>query len=164
MSALRSPLESAAGRMTARVPLVLSGPGLGVSLLGVTPLGRAASDAIAQVVPRAKKADFAANAAKLNGHRSSTGLPSARFPSWGGTASFRHRSARLAPGDPRAQQGDRAAPASKDSPASRGPADSGATIGAGRRANAELRRPPERLSERQVHSVRGVRDFGRRPE
>jgi hypothetical protein len=75
MSAPRSPLEPAAqseARTKARLPLVLSITALVVSLLGATPLGRAASDAVAQVVPRAKKADFAANAGKLNGHRSST--------------------------------------------------------------------------------------------
>lgn len=57
--------------MRQRLPLVVSLAALLVALLGSTPLGRAAESAIAQVVPRAKKADFAANSGKLNGHRSS---------------------------------------------------------------------------------------------
>jgi hypothetical protein len=55
-----------------RLPVMLSASALLVALFGATPLSRAASDALAQVVPRAKKADFAANAGQLNGHRSST--------------------------------------------------------------------------------------------
>jgi hypothetical protein len=57
--------------MNQRLPLILSCTALVVALVGSTPLGRAAESALDQVVPRAKKADFAANAGKLNGHRSS---------------------------------------------------------------------------------------------
>jgi hypothetical protein len=58
--------------MKTRLPLILSAAALLVSLLGATPLGEAARSTIAQVVPRAKTADFAKNAGKLNGHKSST--------------------------------------------------------------------------------------------
>jgi hypothetical protein len=57
--------------MKQRLSLILAASALFVALLGSTPLGRAAEDALEQVVPRAKNADFAANAARLNGHRSS---------------------------------------------------------------------------------------------
>ncbi len=57
--------------MKQRLTLILAASALFVALLGSTPIGRAAEDALAQVVPRAKSADFAANAGKLNGHRSS---------------------------------------------------------------------------------------------
>jgi hypothetical protein len=57
--------------MKQRLPLILAATALLVALLGSTPLGRAAESAMEQVVPRAKKADFAANAGKLNGHKSS---------------------------------------------------------------------------------------------
>jgi hypothetical protein len=57
--------------MNQRLPLILSTTALVVALVGSTPLGRAAEDALEQVVPRAKRADFANNAGKLNGHRSS---------------------------------------------------------------------------------------------
>ncbi len=57
--------------MKQRLPLILSTGALVVALLGTTPLGRAAGDAIAKGVPFATRAGFANNAAKLNGHRSS---------------------------------------------------------------------------------------------
>jgi hypothetical protein len=57
--------------MRERLPLIVSASALLVAILGSTPLGRAAGDALEQVVPRAQRADFAQNAARLNGHRSS---------------------------------------------------------------------------------------------
>jgi hypothetical protein len=55
----------------ARLPLVLSTSALLVAVLGSTPLGQAGAGAVLQVVPRAKTANFAVNAGKLNGRRSS---------------------------------------------------------------------------------------------
>jgi hypothetical protein len=66
--------------MKTRLPLVLSTTALLVSLLGSTPLGQAAAGAVAKVVPRAKTADFATNAGKLNGHRSSTNPKAGQIP------------------------------------------------------------------------------------
>jgi hypothetical protein len=57
--------------MSQRLPLIISVTALTVALVGSTPLGRAAESALDQVVPRAKRADFAANAGKLQGHKSS---------------------------------------------------------------------------------------------
>jgi hypothetical protein len=57
--------------MNQRLPLAISATALAVALVGSTPLGQAAGSVLDKVVPRAKRADFAANAAKLNGHRSS---------------------------------------------------------------------------------------------
>jgi hypothetical protein len=57
--------------MKQRLPLILSSSALIVALLGTTPLGKAAGNAIAKVVPYASKAGFARNAGKLNGHTSS---------------------------------------------------------------------------------------------
>ena len=56
--------------MNQRLPLVLSATALVVALVGSTPLGQAAEQALEQVVPRAKTADFATNAGRLNGRRS----------------------------------------------------------------------------------------------
>jgi len=66
--------------MKERLPFILSGTAVLVALLGATPVGRAAEDAIAQVVPRAKKADFAANAGKLNGRKSSVNPRRGQIP------------------------------------------------------------------------------------
>lgn len=57
--------------MNQRLPLILAASALLVAVLGSTSIGRAAGDALTQVVPRARTADFATNAGKLNGHRSS---------------------------------------------------------------------------------------------
>jgi hypothetical protein len=57
-----------------RLPLVLSSLALVVAVLGVTPLGTAAQEAVAEVVPFAKvaaKANVADNAKRLNGRASS---------------------------------------------------------------------------------------------
>lgn len=66
--------------MKERLPLILSASALLVALLGSTPLGRAAETALEQVVPRARNADFAQNAAKLNGHRSSVKARAGQIP------------------------------------------------------------------------------------
>ncbi len=66
--------------MRQRLPLILSSIALVVALLGSTPLGRAAESALEQVVPRAKRADFAANAGKLNGHKSSVNPTRGQIP------------------------------------------------------------------------------------
>ena len=66
--------------MNQRLPLILSTTALVVALVGSTPLGRAAESALEQVAPRAKKADFAANAGKLNGHRSSVNPKVGQIP------------------------------------------------------------------------------------
>ena len=66
--------------MKQRLPLILAATALLVALLGSTPLGQAAESAMEQVVPRAKKADFAANAGKLNGHKSSLNPKRGQIP------------------------------------------------------------------------------------
>jgi hypothetical protein len=50
-----------------RLPVVLSATALVVALLGSTPLGGAAVDAVTAVPPFAKKSGFAANAGAVNG-------------------------------------------------------------------------------------------------
>lgn len=66
--------------MRQRLPLVFSAAALATALLGSTPLGEAASDALEQVVPRAKVADFAKNAGKLDGRRASTTPRAGQIP------------------------------------------------------------------------------------
>lgn len=66
--------------MKQRLPLLIATTALLVALLGSTPLGQAAESALEQVVPRAKKADFAANSGKLNGHRSSVNPTRGQIP------------------------------------------------------------------------------------
>jgi hypothetical protein len=63
-----------------RLPLALSIAALVTALLGATPVGEAAADAVAQVVPRARTADFATNAGKLQGRRSSTAPKAGQIP------------------------------------------------------------------------------------
>jgi len=65
--------------MNQRLPLVLSATALVVALVGSTPIGNAAQNAL-QLVPRAKRADFASNAGKLNGHKSSVNPKSGQIP------------------------------------------------------------------------------------
>jgi hypothetical protein len=66
--------------MTKRLPLILSTTALVVSLLGTTPLGHAARSAVSTVVPLAKTANYAKNAAKLNGHGSSLAPRAGQIP------------------------------------------------------------------------------------
>lgn len=54
--------------MRQRAPIVLSCAAIAVAVLGATPIGHAAGERLAAVVPFAKTAG---NAQKLNGHRSS---------------------------------------------------------------------------------------------
>jgi hypothetical protein len=65
--------------MNQRLPLVLSTTALVVALVGSTPLGNAAQNVLQQV-PRAKRADFASNAGKLNGHKSSLNPTRGQIP------------------------------------------------------------------------------------
>ena len=65
--------------MNQRLPLALSATALVVALVGSTPLGNAAQNAFEQV-QRAKRADFAANAGKLNGHKSSINPKRGQIP------------------------------------------------------------------------------------
>ena len=89
--------------MNKRLPLLMSATALAVALVGSTPLGQAAESALEQVVPRAKKADFAANAGKLNGHQL-LGQPHAR-PDPGRRPERQARRRRSAQSVPRATQG-----------------------------------------------------------
>jgi len=66
--------------MNQRLSVILSATALVVALVGSTPLGRAADSALDQVVPRAKRADFAVNSGKLNGRRSSVAPRSGQIP------------------------------------------------------------------------------------
>src|SRR5262249_60628443 len=75
----RSPRRKAR-TMKLRLPLILSAAALVVSLLGATPLGEAARSTVAKVVPRAKTADFAKNAGRLNGHKSSAAPTAGQIP------------------------------------------------------------------------------------
>jgi hypothetical protein len=67
-----------------RLPLILSAAALTIALLDSAPVGHAAARALEQVVPRAKKADFATNAGKLNGHRSAVNAIPGQIPVVGG--------------------------------------------------------------------------------
>jgi hypothetical protein len=90
--------------MKQRLPLILAATALLVALLGATPLGRAAESAMEQVVPRAKKADFAANAGKLNGHRSSVNPRRGQIPVVGANGKLAASIGAVGPkGDPGAQ-------------------------------------------------------------
>lgn len=66
--------------MNQRLPIILSSTALLVALVGSTPLGQAAESALDQVVPRAQRAGFAANAGKLNGHKSSVNPTRGQIP------------------------------------------------------------------------------------
>jgi hypothetical protein len=64
--------------MRHRLPIVLSSTALAVALFGATPLGEAAGDLAGKIVPRAKRADYAANAGAVNGIKASR-TPKAGF-------------------------------------------------------------------------------------
>jgi hypothetical protein len=57
--------------MSNRLPIILSSTALAVALFGATPLGEAAGDLAGKIVPRAKRADYAANAGAVNGIKAS---------------------------------------------------------------------------------------------
>ena len=63
--------------MSKRLPLVLSALALTVSLLGATPLGHAAANAVRGAVPLAL---YASNAGKLQGHTASTAPVGGQIP------------------------------------------------------------------------------------
>lgn len=92
--------------MKQRLPLIISATALAVAVLGSTPVGGAAKSAIAQVVPRAQKADFAANAGKLNGHRSSVDPGPGQIPVVGPDGKL---AASLGAGGPAGRKGARGA-------------------------------------------------------
>lgn len=66
--------------MKQRLPVALSIAALVTALVGATPVGQAAADAVAQVVPRARTADFATNAGKLQGRKSSRTPKAGQIP------------------------------------------------------------------------------------
>ena len=91
--------------MTNRVPLALSTTALVVALVGSTPLGQAAESALDQVVPRAKRADFAANAGKLNGHKSSVNPSRGQIPVVGTNGKLSASIGAVGPAGPAGPQG-----------------------------------------------------------
>jgi hypothetical protein len=80
-----------------RLPLALSAIALAVALLGATPLGHAAGDAIRGAVPLAL---FANNSAKLNGHTASTVPLAGQIPIVDATGNLSAAILRHAPFDP----------------------------------------------------------------
>jgi hypothetical protein len=104
--------------MRQRVPLVISLLALLVALLGTTPLGRAAGNAVAAAgSPFAKTAGYAKVAGdpgKLNGHKCALGGAPGTFRSSARTASCPPRPA---PSGRKAAQAPRARKATKETPA-----------------------------------------------
>jgi hypothetical protein len=96
--------------MKQRLPLILAATALVVALLGSTPLGRAAESALEQVVPRAKKADFAANAGKLNGHKSSINPRRGQIPVVGANGRLAPSIGAVGPAGPAGAQGPQGGP------------------------------------------------------
>jgi hypothetical protein len=91
--------------MNQRLPLVLSTTALAVALVGSTPVGEAAESALEQVVPRAKRADFASNAGKLNGHRSSVNPRRGQIPVVGADGRLAASIGGVGPQGPRGEAG-----------------------------------------------------------
>jgi hypothetical protein len=91
--------------MKKRLPLILATTALVVALLGSTPLGQAAESALEQVAPRAKRADFAANAGKLNGHRSSVNPRRGQIPVVGPNGKLAASVGAVGPQGPQGAQG-----------------------------------------------------------
>jgi hypothetical protein len=96
--------------MKQRLPLIIAATALLVALLGSTPLGRAAESAIEQVVPRAKKADFAANAGKLNGRRSAVTAKSGQIPVVGANGKLAASLGAVGPAGPKGDAGPQGPP------------------------------------------------------
>lgn len=96
--------------MKQRLPLILAATALVVALLGSTPLGRAAESAIEQVVPRAKRADFATNAGKLNGHKSSVNPKRGQIPVVGANGKLAASIGAVGPRGPAGPQGPQGGP------------------------------------------------------
>ena len=93
-----------------RLPLIISATALFVALLGSTPLGRAAESAIAQAVPSSKVADFAKNAGKLNGHRSSTKPKAGQIPVVGSNGKLPPSIGAVGPRGPKGDPGAQGSP------------------------------------------------------
>ena len=91
--------------MNQRLPLIISTTALAVALVGSTPLGQAAGSALDKIVPRAKLADLATNAAKLNGHRSSFDPKPGQIPIVGSEGKLPASIGAVGPQGPPGQQG-----------------------------------------------------------
>lgn len=92
--------------MNQRLPITLSTTALVVTLVASTPLGHAAESALEQVVPRARTADFAANAGKLNGHRSSVNPRRGQIPVVGLNGKLSPSIGAVGPAGPAGPKGD----------------------------------------------------------
>ena len=66
--------------MRPRLPVILSAAAFATALLGSTPVGEAAADAVTQIVPRARTADFAKNAGRLQGRTASQTPKAGQIP------------------------------------------------------------------------------------
>jgi hypothetical protein len=88
-----------------RLPLILSATALLVALLGSTPFGRAAGSALEQVVPRAKRADFAANAGRLNGYKASLTPRRGQIPVVGANGKLSASLGAIGPAGPKGDPG-----------------------------------------------------------
>lgn len=91
--------------MNQRLPIILSTTALVVTLVASTPLGHAAGTALEQVVPRATNADFAANAGKLNGHRSSVNPRRGQIPVVGQNGKLSPSIGAVGPAGPKGEPG-----------------------------------------------------------
>ena len=90
--------------MNQRLPLVLSATALVIALVGSTPLGNAAQNVLEQV-PRAKRADFASNAGKLNGHKSSLNPIRGQIPVVGADGKLPASIGGVGPAGPQGERG-----------------------------------------------------------
>jgi hypothetical protein len=92
--------------MRNRQPILLSSAALAFAVLGMTPLGEAATHRLAAVVPFAKQAG---NAAKLNGHRSSTSGARGTIPVVGRNGKLPAKIGAVGPRGPAGPKGDQGA-------------------------------------------------------
>lgn len=95
--------------MKQRLPLVISVTALTVALVGSTPLGQAAESVLDQIVPRAKRADLAANSVRLNGHRSSFNPKPGQIPIVGAEGKLPASIGAVGPQGPQGPPGPRGA-------------------------------------------------------
>ncbi|HZO63241.1 MAG TPA: hypothetical protein VFB35_09720, partial [Gaiellaceae bacterium] len=97
--------------MKQRMPLVLSATAVVVALLGVTPLGQAAGQAIEAAVPPFAKtsgfAKFAGDSSKLNGHSSSRSGRAGTIPVVGKDGKLPASIGAVGPQGPKGDKGDR---------------------------------------------------------
>ena len=91
--------------MNKRLLLLMSAAALTAALVASTSIGRAAESALEQVVPRAKKADFAANAGRLNGHRSSINPTRGQIPVVGQNGKLASSLGAIGPAGPKGDPG-----------------------------------------------------------